>query len=126
MTGQPSVLAEHYYLVPLLVLLSNQQKADHVNLAGDLQRSSVVLAGSSIAYCYLFTSPYSTSNLDLEEVSPCFNIMGAKLGLYFRAVVQLCVITQNITESLYTAGARIRSLDKLHQDVVQLGQRLDD
>ena len=118
MTGRPAVLAEHYCSVPLPVLFSDQQKADHVNVAGDLRRSNVVSAGSPVAYSRPFAGPYSTSNPDLEGVSPRFNIMGAKVGSYFRAVVQLCVITLDITESLYTAGTRVRSLDELYQDVV--------
>ena len=67
MTGRPGVLAEHYCSVPLPVLFYDQQKADHVNLAGDLRRSNVVSAGSPVAYSRPFAGPYSTSNPDLEE-----------------------------------------------------------
>jgi hypothetical protein len=36
------------------------------------------------------------------------------------------MVTQSIIALLYTAGTRVRSPYELHQDIVQLGQRLDD
>jgi len=44
---------------------------------------------------------------------------------YFRAVVQLSMITQNILTSLYSAGTMIRSPDDIQRDIVLLDQRLD-
>jgi len=46
-------------------------------------------------------------------------------GLYFRAGVQLSIITQNILTSLYSAGTMIRSPSDVQQDSTFLRQRLD-
>ncbi|KAI1663940.1 Fungal specific transcription factor domain containing protein [Pyrenophora tritici-repentis] len=44
---------------------------------------------------------------------------------YFRAVVQLSIITQSVLTSLYSAGTMIRSSDDIQRDIALLDQRLD-
>ncbi len=44
---------------------------------------------------------------------------------YFRAVIQLSIISQNILTSLYSAGTMIRSPNDIQQDTYLLSQRLD-
>jgi hypothetical protein len=52
--------------------------------------------------------------------------INANSGSYFRAVVQLSIITQNILTSLYSAGTMIRSPNDIQQDTSLLSQRLDE
>lgn len=49
----------------------------------------------------------------------------ANSGSHFRAVVQIGTISQSILSSLYSAGTRLRSIEDMQHDIVQLGQRLD-
>ena len=49
----------------------------------------------------------------------------ASSASYFRAVVQLSIISQSILTSLYSAGAMIRSSSDIQQDIAVLGQRLE-
>jgi hypothetical protein len=49
----------------------------------------------------------------------------ANSASYFRAVVQLAIISQNILTSIYSAGTMIRSSGDIQQDITLLGQRLD-
>ncbi|RMZ71279.1 c6 transcription factor [Pyrenophora seminiperda CCB06] len=44
---------------------------------------------------------------------------------YFRAVVQLSIVTQDVLTSLYSAGTMIRSPDDIQRDIALLDQRLD-
>lgn len=119
MTGRPSMIVEQCCSVPLPAPFSEQQILENANLLDDLR-------GSAVARDRPFVDSHSSSDMDLGKASPHFGVAEANAGSYFRAVVQLCAITQSITASLYTAGTRVRSPDELHQDIVQLGQRLND
>ncbi|KAL5372128.1 hypothetical protein DPSP01_013742 [Paraphaeosphaeria sporulosa] len=62
--------------------------------------------------------------LSERQISEDINIVHS--GSYFRAVVQLSIISQSILTSLYSAGSTIRSLADLQKDAVQIGTRIDD
>jgi hypothetical protein len=61
---------------------------------------------------------------------PCIpvglNTTKANSGSYFRAAVQLSIITQSILTSLHPAPATTRSAEKIRQDVAQLDERLNE
>lgn len=125
MTGRPSVLAEEHCSVPLPVSFSEQSLED-VNLVNDLRRSSVASTASFVSHNHLFVGSRSLSDTDSGKTSPPHGVAEANEDSYFKAAVQLCIVTQRITESLYTVGTKIRSHNDLHQDIIQLGRRLDD
>ena len=64
-----------------------------------------------------------TANPPLTPLNPGTTSVGS--GAYFRAVVQLSIITQNVLTSLYSAGTMIRSPSDIQQDATLLSQRLD-
>jgi hypothetical protein len=50
---------------------------------------------------------------------------GANSGSYFRAVIELSIVTQDILTSLYAAGTNMRSGGDSQQEIRRLGQLLD-
>ena len=126
MTGRPSMIVEQCCSVPLPAPFSEQQILNNAHLMDDLRRSAVASTASPLARGRSFVDSHSSSDTDLGKAAPHFDVAEASADSYFRAVVQLSIVTQSITASLYTAGTKVRSPDELHQDIVQLGQRLDD
>jgi hypothetical protein len=126
MTGRPSMIVEQCCSVPLPAPFSEQQILENAHLVDDLRGSAVASTASPLARSRSFVDSHFSSDSDLGKAAPHLDLAEANAGSYFRAVVQLCTITQSITASLYTARTKVRSPDELHQDIVQLGQRLDD
>jgi hypothetical protein len=75
------------------------------------------------------TTPAFSVSSNIMADSPLspvhFGTTDANSASYFRAVVQLSIISQSILTSLYSAGTMIRASNDIQQDVVLLGQRLD-
>lgn len=119
MTGRPSIIVDLYCSVPLPAPFFEQQTLDEGHVLNAFRRSSTASVVSPGTTLHQFSGSRSMSS----------SISGAResdSGGHFKAAVQLCVITQSILVTLYTAGTKIRSPDDLQQDIVQLDQRLDD
>ena len=124
-TGRPSVIVDSCCSVPLPVPFSEQQIADNVNIVNTSRRSSVGPALSPVAHSHPFPDTRPMSGGNNVRSPPSFGVAEANAGSYFKAVVQLCIITQSILTSLYSAGTMIRSPSDLQQDIVQIGKRID-
>ena len=120
------MIVEQCCSVPLPAPFSEQQILKNAHLLDDLRVSAVSSTASPLVRGRPSVGSHSSSDTDSENAAPHFDVAEANAGSYFRAVVQLSMVTQSIMASLYTAGTRVRSPDELHQDIVQLNQRLDD
>jgi hypothetical protein len=89
-----------------------------------------------VAAAYVYTRDSTSSNLASFPISSnvganspmtpqSFAAADTSSGAYFKAGVQLSIITQNILTSLYSAGTMIRSPSDVQQDTTFLSQRLD-
>ncbi|KAK7177536.1 hypothetical protein PSPO01_16415 [Paraphaeosphaeria sporulosa] len=125
-TGRPSVIVDSCCSVPLPVPFSEQQISENINIMDALRRSSVASAVSHTTRSHSLSEPRSTSAGNADRSPLSFGVADANSGCYFKAVVQLCIISQSILTSLYSAGATIRSPGDLQQDIVQIGKRIDD
>jgi hypothetical protein len=78
-----------------------------------------------------FCSTESTSQLpfdnsiDPPHTSTSANTMEANSGSYFKATVQLALITESILISLYPASTTMRAPEELQQIIHQVARRLD-
>ncbi|OAG07114.1 uncharacterized protein CC84DRAFT_1117220 [Paraphaeosphaeria sporulosa] len=124
-TGRPSAVVDSHCSVPLPVPFSEQQILENINIVDSLRRSSVT-AISPIAHSHSFSEPHPTSGGHSSRSPPYFGLADANSGSYFKAVVQLCTISQSILTSLYSAGTMVRSPSDLQQDILQIGKRIDD
>ncbi|KAL5405047.1 hypothetical protein PMIN04_012442 [Paraphaeosphaeria minitans] len=124
-TGRPSVIVDSCCSVPLPVPFSEQQLSENINIVDTLQRSSAI-AISPIAHRHSFSESRPSSGGHSSNSTPNFGLADANSGSYFKAVVQLCVISQSILRSLYSAGTMVRSPSDLQQDIFQIGTRIDD
>ncbi|KAF2447068.1 hypothetical protein P171DRAFT_409437 [Karstenula rhodostoma CBS 690.94] len=124
-TGRPSVIVDSNCSVPLPVPFSEQQMSENINIVDTLRRSNVI-AISPIARSRPFSDSRPTSGGHSDRSPPNFGLAEANSGSYFKAVVQLCVISQSILTSLYSAGTMIRSPNDLQQDIFQIGKQIDD
>jgi hypothetical protein len=85
---------------------------------------SMHTANASSSTSAMFSvSPNIAANTPQMSIRP--RTTHANSDSYFRAVVQLSIITQNILTSLYSAGTMIRSPNDIQQDASLLSQRLD-
>lgn len=126
MTGRPSGIGEQFCSVPLPQSLPGQRRIKDTDVVKDFRMSSVASAGSPAAHSDPFFGSRSISNTGSGLGYSSLDVTKANIGSYFRAVVSLYGIIQGIIVSLYSAEAKIRSSDELHQEIVQLDRRLDD
>ncbi|EMD64151.1 hypothetical protein COCSADRAFT_171218 [Bipolaris sorokiniana ND90Pr] len=117
-TGRPSIVVDSYCSVPLPMTNPEDGRAEGTTAA------YVNIGDTSISHLAPFPVP---SNVAANRpVTPQgFAKPSTSPGLYFRAGVQLSIITQNILTSLYSAGTMIRSPSDVQQDSTFLCQRLD-
>ncbi|KAK7178420.1 hypothetical protein DPSP01_014092 [Paraphaeosphaeria sporulosa] len=125
-TGRPSVIVDSCCSVPLPVPFSEQQISENINIVDTLRRSGVASAVSQIAHSHSLSVPRPMSGGGTSRSPLSFGVADANSGSYFKAVVQLCIISQSILTSLYSAGTMIRSPGDLQQDIVQIGKRIDN
>jgi len=118
-TGRPSVIVDSCCSVPLPIPFSEQQIADDIDLVNRLRRASSASAVSSLT-----VSPAMPG--ELPRTPPGLAIPEANSGSYFKAAVEMGIITQSILSSLYSARTMIRSPEELQHDTQQLTQRLDN
>jgi hypothetical protein len=125
-TGRPSVIVDSCCSVPLPVPFSEQQMSENINIVDTLRRSSVASVASSVTLGRPQTATCPMSGGNSGRPSPNFGVAEANSGSYFKAVVQLCIISQSILASLYSAGTTTRTPGDLQQDIHQIRQQLDD
>ncbi|PVI05708.1 hypothetical protein DM02DRAFT_70300 [Periconia macrospinosa] len=104
-TGRPSVIVDSSCSVPLPLPVPES----HISEDAPSRRASTVS---------VYTDPPSTPT-GLRRPD-------ANSGSYIKAVVQMGIITQSVLTGLYSAGTMIRSPVEIQQDIIQLGQRLDN
>ncbi|KAF1852037.1 C6 transcription factor-like protein [Cucurbitaria berberidis CBS 394.84] len=120
-TGRPSIIVDAYCSVPLPIPLPEEEISENVEATYRARRgstttlleSSPIHASSSNVATELLLAPTNSGTAD------------ANSGSYFKAVVQLSIITQSILPLLYSAGTVIRPPSKVQQDMTQLNMRLD-
>ncbi|KAH8692568.1 hypothetical protein GQ44DRAFT_832802 [Phaeosphaeriaceae sp. PMI808] len=105
-TGRPSIIVDSYYSVPLPVPLSEEQ----IN-GPELIR--IRNAGSPTANYSSAKSPasegFSASTIDAAPRPTGKGAAEANSGSYFKATVQIAIVTQNILSSLYSIRTIIQS-----------------
>ncbi|KNG50064.1 fungal specific transcription factor domain-containing protein [Stemphylium lycopersici] len=117
-TGRPSTVVDSCCSVPLPMTMPEEAIPEGV-------RTAYMHTGKApAAHSATFSASSSmTANPPLTPFHPV--TASASPGTYFRAVVQLSIITQSVLMSLYSAGTMIRSLNDIQQDTTLLSQRLD-
>lgn len=123
-TGRPSVIVDSCCSVPLPVPFSEQQIAENANLIDASRRSSLASNISLIASSHTFSSDNRLGG-DSGRSPPKIGVAEPNTASYFRAVVQMCIVTQSILTSLYSAATLIRSPGDIQQDIVRIGERID-
>lgn len=123
-TGRPSVVVDSSCSVPLPKMLWNQQIPDDVEIVYPLQIPTIASGASPVGPNHPLSRP--VSGRDLSRTPGSFSDPKANSGAYFKATVQMGIITQSILASLYSVGTMIRSPDELQQDIIELSQRLDN
>lgn len=119
-TGRPSIIVDSCCSVPLPVAVSEEDPVGEMEAAHSMRTTN---ASSSTSAIFSGSSNIA-SNASQISIRPR-GTQHVNSGLYFRAVVQLSIITQNILTSLYSAGTMIRSPTDIQQDTSLLSQRLD-
>ncbi|KAF2848752.1 C6 transcription factor-like protein [Plenodomus tracheiphilus IPT5] len=117
-TGRPSIIVDSYCSVPLPVPIPEENISGEVEAAYRMRKRSTTML-------YAASPTFSASSHAGVDVPNSAVTVEANSGSYFRAVVQLSVITQNILTSLYSAGTSLRTSNDIQQDTMQLVQRLD-
>lgn len=125
-TGRPSVVVDSCCSVPLPMPLSEDQISGESSAVNRMRRPSSSSTTSSATTSPTFASPRSASWTDFPQTPMGFGAVEANSGAYFKATVQMGIITQSILSSLYTAGTMIRSASEIQRDIIQLGRRLDE
>lgn len=111
-TGRPSIIVDSCCSVPLPIPLPEDRLSDELDSVYHARKQSTSHHYSNPSY----DTPVTPTNLKSFE---------ANSGSYFKAVIQLSILTQNILTSLYSVGTMIRSPSEIQHDVSQLNQRLD-
>ncbi|KAA8619196.1 fungal specific transcription factor domain containing protein [Pyrenophora tritici-repentis] len=118
-TGRPSIVVDSCCSVPLPMSVPEEDASEalepayrmHAGIPATLHSPAFPLSPNLAANpSHTAIGPGTT---DISSVS------------YFRAVVQLSIITQSVLTSLYSAGTMIRSSDDIQRDIALLDQRLD-
>lgn len=116
-TGRPSMMVDSYCSVSLPIPVPE-------NVSGDIEAAYRMWDGNT-------TILYGASPTFSVPPSNGFAMTGGagttepNSGSYFRAAVELSVITHKITLSLYSPDTSFRSANEAQRDTVQLLQRLD-
>ncbi|XPS67980.1 hypothetical protein M3J09_000279 [Ascochyta lentis] len=110
-TGRPSIIADSCCSVPLPLA-----KVEDQGLQGKDRR----LAGS----CSI--EPESLIGVEFpQQVSQKPGAPEKDSEAYFKASIDLCIITRSILVALYSANSTTKSSTDIRQDIAQLSQRLD-
>ncbi len=118
-TGRPSIIVDSCCSVPLPMEVPGDVSTGEVEATYPMRTGNTPLSNSPTL------SISSNMAADALPVAIGPRTIAANSGSYFRAVVQLSIISQNILTSLYSVGTMIRSSNDIQQDTQLLGQRLD-
>jgi hypothetical protein len=128
-TGRPSIIVDSVCSVPLPAPFPADHVADHMDELDHLSNPQgyplTQLIASSSVISPTFPSSFDHGMMNPPRTPTGMGPMAANSESYFKATVQLGIITQNILTSLYSAGTMIRALADIQQDMIQLSQRLD-
>lgn len=119
-TGRPSIIVDSCCSVPLPMPVPEENISDDVEAVYRMRKGSATTLFAANTY-----SISSSVIIEHPQTPVGLGTADANSGSYFRAVVQLSIITQNILTSLYSAGTMVRPPGEVQQDMAQLGQRLD-
>lgn len=119
-TGRPSTIVDSHCSVPLPVPVPEGTVSDEVEAAYRMPKGNAGML-------YVASPTFSvSSNTAFEFSNSTCGAATANSGSYFRAVVQLSVITQDVLTSLYSAGTSLRTSNEIQQHTMQLVQRIDE
>lgn len=122
-TGRPSIIVDSACSVPLPLPIAYEQLSDNVGEMDRLRRvhsATPTTSPTNQVHPHGFTTAGVGRHPARAETKS-----DANRGSYFKAVVQIAIITQNIFTSLYSAGTMMRTAGESQQDISRLGQRLD-
>jgi hypothetical protein len=117
-TGRPSIIVDSCCSVPLPMSSPGGEPQEEVDARGLRTVNSPMSNSPTVS----ISSKIAANPRVMPEGS---RTTDAKPSSYFRAVVQLSIIAQNILTSLYSAGTMIRSPSEIQQDTYLLSQQLD-
>jgi hypothetical protein len=120
-TGRPSIVVDSCCSVPLPMVIPEDDIPEEVEATYRMQTANASTQHSA-------TPTFNGSHT--PSVDPPLIPLGpgrtdAHSGSYFRAVVQLSIICQNILTSLYSAGTMVTPQSDTKQDMALLSKRLD-
>lgn len=115
-TGRPSIIVDSCCSVPLPIPVVEEQISDKTESAYRARK------GSSTSFK---NAGQIYSNDDSPRTPVGMGTTEANSGSYFKAAVQLSIVTQNILTSLYSSSTMIKSAEENQQEMAQLSQRLD-
>lgn len=118
MTGRPSIIVDSCCSVPLPIPVTEEQISDEMEAAFRMRK------GSSTSFVTMSQS-WSNGIMDPPRTPVGLGTTEANSGSYFKAAVQLSIVTQSILTSLYTASTMIRSAAENQHEMAQLDQRLE-
>jgi len=120
MTGRPSSIIDSRCSVSLPVPVPEEGVADSIEHTHWVQQRSDSLGTPLLAFS-------SSSSLSLDSGRPPIGLVRfeANSGSYFRAIVQLSIITQSILTTLYPAGTLTQTSEDIEEDVSQIGRDLE-
>lgn len=119
-TGRPSIIVDSCCSVPLPMPVPEETISDDMEAMFRVRKGSTTTPFSTNTY-----SIASGATIEHPRTPVGLSTADANSGSYFKAVVQLSILTQNILTSLYSAGTMIRPPGEVQQDMAQLNQRLD-
>ncbi|KAJ4994504.1 C6 transcription factor [Stagonosporopsis vannaccii] len=117
-TGRPSIIVDSCCSVPLPMPVIEEQISDRTEATFRRRMGSTPGLVST-------SRGWSSGSIDSPRTPVGLGTTEANSGSYFRAAVQLSIITQSILTSLYTASTIIRSPAENQHEMAQLSQRLD-
>ena len=118
-TGRPSIIVDSCCSVPLPMTNPGEEPLGEAETTHGMR---TVIASLSDSPTFSASSNIAANPPHMAIGSRATDVNS---GSYFRAVVQLSIISQNILTSLYSAGTMIRSPSEIQQDTHLLSQRLD-
>ncbi|KAF2462958.1 C6 transcription factor-like protein [Lindgomyces ingoldianus] len=119
-TGRPSIIVDSNCSVPLPLAHPEDQHMDDIEAIDRPRNLQQTTPSPTIP-----NTPTSTS-LDESKTPLGFGVMLANTGSYFKALVQMGIITQDVISTLYSAGTMIRTPEEIQQSTIELGQRIDE
>ncbi|PSN58852.1 hypothetical protein BS50DRAFT_595121 [Corynespora cassiicola Philippines] len=123
-TGRPSTMVDSQCSVPLPLTLSEElitkggveNRYRRGDAPSDLALSATSLAFPTSSTLTSFPLVFLGSEQREKESIP---------GSFFKAVVQIGIITQDMLSMLYAPGTMIQSLDEIQEHIRRFNQRLD-